>query len=300
MTESQHREEFHSGPEKLGSSAMVIIPARLQSTRLPGKLLLKAGGKSVLQHTYEAARESALTGIPVVATDSQEILAEVVSFGGRVVLTRADHLCGTDRVAEAAEHFPEAQVIVNVQGDEPELPPGAIDQLVELLRRHPSWQMATLATPIRDQKHLHDPSCVKVVLGKVPSEASMATQGTSAGLFSGRALYFSRAAVPFVAESDPPSFDLDRPLFWHHVGIYAYRRAFLMDLVSRPASPLEQIEKLEQLRVLEAGGGILVGRIEQAAAGIDTPEDFEAFRLRVEGSAATSYSSVNKVSPQAA
>lgn len=241
-----------------------VIPARLHSTRLPRKLLLAETGKTLLQHTWETASRAGRLREIVVATDSEEIADVVRTFGGRAEMT-GEHPSGTDRVAEAVRrHCPEAEIVVNVQGDEPELDPAAIDRVVEAIESTPDTPMATLATPIRTVEERDDPACVKVVV---------------AG--DGRALYFSRESIPHLrdrpaeASSDgrlPP----DSPWLLH-VGLYAYRRDFLLRLTALPPSPLEKLEKLEQLRALEAGATIRVATIEHRAVGIDTPEDYSRF-----------------------
>lgn len=246
--------------------AQIVIPARLASTRLPEKLLLRAGGKSVLQHTYEAASRAACAAGVTVAVDDPRLAQEVDAFGGQAMMTNPQHPSGTDRIAEVAAMLPAADILINVQGDEPEIDPAAIDLVAGLLQNDPQAAMATVATPIRDASRLSDPSCVKVVIGR-----------------DGRALYFSRAAVPHVRDGVTPSvLAAEPPLFWHHVGLYAYRREFLQWFAAEPPGQLEQAEKLEQLRALQAGHPIVVGRVESAAAGIDTLADFETFRSRVE------------------
>ncbi|WP_203329098.1 3-deoxy-manno-octulosonate cytidylyltransferase [Candidatus Laterigemmans baculatus] len=245
----------------------IVIPARLASTRLPEKLLLRAGGKSVLQHTYEAASRAACAEGVIVAVDDPRLAVEVDEFGGSALMTNPEHTSGTDRVAEVAATLPETAVFVNVQGDEPEIDPAAIDLVAGLLQKYPAAMMATVATPIRDPQRLEDPGCVKVVIGA-----------------DHQALYFSRAAVPHVRGGvSALELDAEPPLFWHHLGLYAYRREFLQWFAAQPPGRLEQAEKLEQLRALEAGRGIVVGRVEAATPGIDTLDDFEAFRHRVEG-----------------
>lgn len=244
----------------------IVIPARLASTRLPEKLLLRAAGKSVLQHTYEAALHAACADGVIVAVDDPRLAIEVDEFGGNALMTDPGHLSGTDRVAEVAALVPEADVWVNVQGDEPEIDPAAIDLVAGLLQKYPDAMMATVATPIRDSRRLEDPSCVKVVIGA-----------------NHQALYFSRAAIPYVRGGVTAlELDAEPPLFWHHIGLYAYRREFLAWFAAQPPGSLEQAEKLEQLRALEAGRRIVVGRLEAATPGIDTLDDFEAFRRRVE------------------
>ncbi len=248
---------------RLRCRSYIIIPARLASTRLPQKLLLRETGKSVLQHTYDAAR-MALKPLGVrVATDHKDIVTEVQRFGGRATLTSADCSSGTDRVAEVARGMSGADIIVNVQGDEPEISGGAIDRVIDLLEENPSAVMATLAAPIRTREQLDDPACVKVVFDE-----------------EGRALYFSRSVIPHVRDFDDKTLEADPPVFHQHIGLYAYRRQFLLDLAEMPASPLEKLENLEQLRVLESGETILVGSTDEVTCGIDTPEDYEAFVAR--------------------
>jgi len=243
----------------------IIIPARYASSRLPGKPLLRQTGKYLVQHVYERACQARKAGTVLVATDDPRIVAAVESFGGKVVLTRRDHPSGTDRVAEAARHV-DADVIVNLQGDEPLVDPAALDLLAELLQRHPSTDMATLAVPLHSAEQLHNPNCVKVVC-----DASC------------RALYFSRSPIPFVRDGQP-DFKTRPARFLQHLGLYAYRRPFLFSLASLPPEPLEQLEKLEQLRVLALGRSIQVGVVEQASIGVDTLADYEQFvRLYREG-----------------
>lgn len=248
-------------------ATQIVIPARLASTRLPEKLLLQAGGKSVLQHTYEAAGRARCAAGVTVAVDDPRLAQEVDAFGGTAVLTDANHTSGTDRIAEVARLLPDADPIINVQGDEPEIDPAAIDLLHGLLESHPDAAMATVAAPIRSAERLADPNCVKVVMGQ-----------------DQRAVYFSRAAVPHVRDGvTAVELEAEPPLFWHHVGLYAYRRDFLLWFSEQKPGRLEQLEKLEQLRAVEAGRPIVVGRVEAAPVGIDTLEDFRAFKARVEG-----------------
>lgn len=241
----------------------VVIPARLASTRLPRKLLLRDTGKSVLQHTYEsAARAGAPLGI-CVAADHEEIATEVRRFGGEVRMTSPTAASGTDRVAELARSLPDVDVVVNVQGDEPEIAADSIDLAIRLLEDEPQAVMSTLATPIRNREQLDDPACVKVVFDE-----------------RGRALYFSRSAIPHARDWDDQLLHVDPPHFYQHIGLYAYRRDFLLGLADMPQSALEKIERLEQLRVLSAGHTILVGVVDEPTIGIDTPEDYRAFVRR--------------------
>lgn len=242
----------------------IIIPARLASTRLPRKLLLRETGMSVLEHTYRAASKSRLaTGI-CIAADHAEIAEEVQRFGGEVQMTSPTCASGTDRVAEVARQMPDVELIVNVQGDEPEIDSGAIDQLIELLASDPTAVAATLATPLRTAEKLSASSCVKVVFD--------AHQ---------RALYFSRSPIPYARAPHPDLLTQEPAVYYQHLGLYAYRRDFLLELAQLPQTPLEKLESLEQLRILENGRTLLVGIVEHAAVGIDTPEDYRAFVTRM-------------------
>lgn len=247
----------------LNARRVLAIPARRRSTRLPDKMLLRDTGKTVLQHTYEAACQARQPDAVFIATDDHEIAAEARRFGAEVVMTSPDCPSGTDRIAEAVRELPRAGVIVNLQGDEPEADPATIDKLFELLEREPWASMATAATPLRDRAKLEDPSCVKVVIDR-----------------RGRALYFSRSVVPHPREWSDALLAAEPPTFHQHIGMYGYRRPFLMQMTQWPVGRLEAIEKLEQLRVLEHGHAILVAVVEQASRGIDTPEDYAAFVAR--------------------
>jgi 3-deoxy-manno-octulosonate cytidylyltransferase (CMP-KDO synthetase) len=239
-------------------SVAIIIPARFASSRLPGKPLLRETGKYLIQHVYERACAAGCGAEVIVATDDERILNAVRSFGGRAEMTRADHQTGTDRVAEVAANL-KADLIVNVQGDEPLIDPGAIDQLVALLERDRGAVMATLAVPIRDRDTYLSPNVVKVVCDG-----------------RGRALYFSRSPIPMVRDGEP-DFSTQPPQFFQHLGIYAYRRHFLIELAKTKPHPLEECEKLEQLRVLAHGAAIQVGTVNHAHRGIDTPADYAGF-----------------------
>jgi 3-deoxy-manno-octulosonate cytidylyltransferase (CMP-KDO synthetase) len=270
-------------------SSYIIIPARLHSTRLPRKLLLRETGKSLIRHTYEAAQQATRPRGLCVAADSEEIAAEVRSFGGEVYMTNPACASGTDRVAEVAQQLGDAEIVVNVQGDEPELSGAAIDLLVRLLEDNASAVMATLATPIRSREQLNDPACVKVVFAKKGSELfsgevsasraeSRRPEKSSDPFF---ALYFSRGPIPHAREWDDRLLTAVPANFLQHIGIYAYRREFLIRLARTPRTPLEKLENLEQLRVLETGHEILVGVVDEPTIGIDTPADYRAFVERV-------------------
>lgn len=241
----------------------IVVPARLASTRLPEKLLLNDTGMTVLEHTYRSCQKAALPVGITIAVDHPRTLEIVRAFGGEAMMTDVDAQSGTDRIAEVAAAHPEVELFVNVQGDEPEIAGEAIDQVMNLLIANPTASVATLATPIRTKENLDDPACVKVVCGH-----------------DGSALYFSRSVIPHPRQWDPLMLDRDPPLFLQHIGIYAYRRSFLMQLRSLPASDAEQTEKLEQLRFLQAGHRIVVGIVESSHRGIDTLADYVAFKAR--------------------
>jgi 3-deoxy-manno-octulosonate cytidylyltransferase (CMP-KDO synthetase) len=236
----------------------IVIPARYASSRLPGKPLLRQTGKYLVQHVWERACRARCASLVVVATDDPRILVAVESFGGRVALTRRDHASGTDRVTEVAAGL-DADAVVNLQGDEPLVDPAALDLLAGLLERHADADVATLATPLRSAEDYRSPHCVKVVCDD-----------------TGRALYFSRSPVPHVRDGEP-DFTTSPPRFLQHLGLYAYRRDFLLRLAELPPSPLEQAEKLEQLRFLSAGRVIRVGVVEHAGRGVDTYDDYQHF-----------------------
>ena len=247
-----------------------VIPARLASSRLPRKLLLSETGKPLLQYAWEAACRANELSEVIIASDSEEITSVARGFGARVEMT-GEHPSGTDRIAEVVRRAcPDADLIVNVQGDEPDLNPENINKLVRLISGRPEVEMATLATPIYSLTVLHDPSCVKVVRAS-----------------NGKALYFSRATIPFMRDGTPEDLlDIQdasgMPLtpWLLHLGIYAYRRDFLLKLTQMPPSKLEQLEKLEQLRALESGASILVQIVSERSVGIDTPADYAQFVAR--------------------
>jgi 3-deoxy-manno-octulosonate cytidylyltransferase (CMP-KDO synthetase) len=245
---------------------VAIIPARYGSTRFPGKPLAQQTGKPLIQHVYE--RVIAAERIPrcIVATDDTRIVTAVREFGGEVALTRPDHPSGTDRIAEVARGLAGApgDIVVNVQGDEPEIEPAYLDRLVDRLENEAAeCPAATLACPFPPGSDPRDPNCVKVVVSHV-----------------GRALYFSRSLIP-CPRGGGQELTPDRWLL--HLGVYAYRRAFLLNLAGFEPGVLEAIERLEQLRVLERGYAIAVEIVEQACVGIDTPEDYEQFVARCRG-----------------
>lgn len=231
-----------------------IIPSRYRSTRLPGKPLALIGDKTMIEHVYRRASAARSVNAVVVATDDDRVASAVDAFGGIAVMTRADHATGTDRLAEVAAAI-DGSIIVNIQGDEPMMSPDAIDAAAEPLLDRPDERMSTLRKRIDNPDDLTTPSVVKVVVDR-----------------KGYALYFSRTAVPFVREGHAV------PVFWRHLGLYVYRRDFLLTLAALPQTPLELAEGLEQLRVLEHGYRIATVQTSADAIGVDTPDDLEHVR----------------------
>lgn len=250
----------------------IVLPARLASTRLPNKLLLNRTGRTLLEHTVAQALAAKkahprLFRTVLVACDAPQLLEIAQRAGAQAVMTRSDHQSGTERIAEATVALKE-KIIVNLQADEPEMAVGCIHQVATLLTEGPKdIPMATLATPIFDETKWRKPNVVKVVVAA-----------------DGRALYFSRSPIPFPREENDAaaawSMGSRRVYGLHHLGLYAYRREFLLQIPSLPPSRLEKLEKLEQLRVLEAGYGIRVGIAAAHPPGIDTPEEYEQFVTR--------------------
>ena len=236
---------------------VAIIPARYGSTRLPGKPLLDETGQPLIQHVVEAVRSASRIDEVYVATDDERIVQAVARFGGRAVMTKASHASGTDRLAEAAETvaLDEGDIVVNVQGDEPEISGEHLDSLVDLLIESGA-AMATLAAPL-DAKAADSPDNVKVVLAADSS-----------------AMYFSRAKIPHDRDDQGAQYLL-------HLGVYAYRKSFLLEFAAMAPTAGEQLECLEQLRALENGRRIAVALVDSAAPGIDTKEDYAAFVERM-------------------
>lgn len=230
---------------------IAVIPARLGSTRLANKVLLKIAGKTMIQHVWEQAqRVQGLNGI-WIACDDQKIVDEVKRFGGQAILTRVDHPNGTSRITEVIEKVP-ADIVINIQGDQPLIDVKAIELLAETLKGDRSLNMATLAIRSKSKDDYQNPNVVKVVCDE-----------------KGRALYFSRSPLPFSRDSK------ETPEFWKHIGVYGYRRDFLKQFVSWPAGRLERLEQLEQLRVLERGHTIQVIETKQDFLSVDTAEDLK-------------------------
>ncbi|WP_417684475.1 3-deoxy-manno-octulosonate cytidylyltransferase [Pseudidiomarina gelatinasegens] len=247
-------------------SFTVVIPARYASSRLPGKPLAMIGNKTMIQRVYERAAAAGAAEV-IVATDDQRIIDAVEAFGGRAMMTSAHHNSGTERIAEVIDYLAIAddQVVVNVQGDEPFIPPEIIRQVADNLANQKVAQMATLAVPIESLDEVQSPHAVKVVTD-----------------VNGYALYFSRAPIPYERDGLAQSRLGALADYRRHIGIYAYRAGFVWRYIEWEPSPLEQIESLEQLRVLWYGERIHVAEaIALPPAGIDTPADLERANLAV-------------------
>jgi len=232
-------------------NTVVVIPARYASTRLPGKPLVSLAGKPMVQRVYERAKQAQTVHRVIVATDDQRIVDAVRAFGGEARMTRPDHRTGTERIAEVAAHEP-GDVFVNVQGDEPLIDPLAIDTAVGALLEEPVAQIATVATPIRQAGDIMDPNVVKTVLD-----------------FESNGLYFSRAPVPWVRDTQQKV----HVKYWKHLGLYVFQRDALLEYPTLPQGELEKVEQLEQLRWLENGWKIRVAEVPHDAVSVDVPED---------------------------
>jgi 3-deoxy-manno-octulosonate cytidylyltransferase (CMP-KDO synthetase) len=229
-----------------------VIPARFASSRFPGKPLAEVAGKSILQHVFDRSRAASYITATVIATDDERIRDTAIRFGADVRMTRSDHRSGTDRAAEVAASD-EAEIVVNIQGDEPLIDPAAIDSAVLALINDPEAPMATLKKRIEQLREIADPNVVKVV-----TDARQ------------RAIYFSRSPIPHDAGGEAAHFK--------HIGLYVYRREFLLSYSRLPVGPLEKAERLEQLRALENGYSIRVEETEYESIGVDTPHDLEHVR----------------------
>ncbi len=232
-----------------------IIPARYGSTRLAGKPLMDIWGKPMIQYTYEAAQKATLLDQVLVATDDQRIVVAVEKFGGLAYLTSIDHKTGTDRIAEVARNI-DTDIVVNIQGDEPLLAPSQIDEAVQPLVDDQTLNVCTLCRPIQSEEDLKNPNVVKVVFD-----------------LNGNALYFSRSHIPYPRHTE-------RHQAFEHIGIYVYRKEFLMQYIQMPQTPLEFTESLEQLRILENGVRlkVVVTKLQEKSLSVDTAEDLETAR----------------------
>lgn len=230
-----------------------VIPARYSSTRFEGKVLADILGKPMLQHVWERAKESSLLDDLIIACDDDRVAGAAKEFGAKVAMTAKGHVCGTDRIAEVVNPL-EVDIIINIQGDEPIIHTTMIDSLARALLEDKTISMATIIKKIKEPEVVNDPNVVKVVVDK-----------------NNFALYFSRAAIPYLM----PNSEIKFPVFYKHIGLYGYTKDFLFTYKSLPASNLEKMERLEQLRVLEEGFRIKTIETKYDTIGVDTPEDLE-------------------------
>jgi 3-deoxy-manno-octulosonate cytidylyltransferase (CMP-KDO synthetase) len=228
-----------------------IVPARFGSTRFPGKPLVKIHGKSLIQHTYENAKKCQSLDELVVATDDSRIFDHVTQFGGKVMMTSEMCPTGTDRLAEVVKtsEYQDADIIINIQGDEPCLDPDSIEAVIRLLKEDTQAVMGTCATPIRSEEEITNPNIVKCVLDR-----------------NQNALYFSRSTIPYLRT---------KAIVYRHMGLYGYRRDFLLTYQTLSLTPLQLAEDLEQLKVLEHGFRIKVALVDELSIGVDTPADIQ-------------------------
>jgi 3-deoxy-manno-octulosonate cytidylyltransferase (CMP-KDO synthetase) len=254
---------------------IACIPAHYSSTRFPGKVLAKDTGKFLIQHVYEQASRAKLLDKVIIAADDQRVVDAAKSFGAECVLTSVRHKSGTDRIAEAISNV-DADIVINLQADEPEIDPANIDYLARLLLenqkskiKNQNYGMATLAAPFDNAEQVANPNIVKVVVTSIEHRAS--------SIDAPKAIYFSRSPIPYDREKTGIG---DLKQYLRHIGIYAYRKEFLLKITKLPQTPLEKIEKLEQLRAIENGFVILVGKVKHTCDGIDTPEQYAEFVKR--------------------
>lgn len=241
----------------MAKKIIAMIPARLEASRFPHKLLKKLDGKSILQHTYERVKESQLFDDIIVVCDHQSLKQEIENIGGTVFLSKKNHESGTDRIAEAAEEI-DCDIIVNIQGDEPFIETDALKKIVSLFIND-TIEIASLMTPIYDEQQIHNPNCVKVVTDNLQ-----------------RALYFSRSPIPYYRNN------AIEKKYYKHIGVYAFTKKALLTITQLPTSSLENIEKLENLRILQNGTDIYMGEVAYHGISIDTPEDFENAQNHIE------------------
>jgi len=300
---------------------IAVIPARYSSTRFAGKVLAKDTGKYLIQHTYEQACLARLPEKVIIAADDEKVVAAARTFGAECVLTSPDHQSGTDRIAEAVVKLADSgqravdsdsreevyakrcmlnadDIVINLQGDEPEIDPDNIDYLARLLMEHPDCPMATLSADFQTVEQVADPNIVKVIVSSCVVRDAYCEKKEMDSCFrrndntqyairntqyeTARAIYFSRHPIPY----DRDAAGVGKVgQYLRHLGIYAYRKQFLLEFTSLAQTPLEKIEKLEQLRAIENGYPILVGKVEHTCDGIDTPEQYAEFVRRCKGRA---------------
>ena len=262
-----------------------VIPARYDSTRFPGKVLAKETGKFLIQHTYERACAAKLVERVIIAADDRKVLAAAESFGAECVLTSPEHQSGTDRIAEAVGGM-NVDIVVNLQADEPEIDPASIDYVARLLIENPDYPIATLAADFQRAEQIADPNIVKVIAAwsveppggrRGANRKELDAERYPLNANFGRAIYFSRWPIPY----DRDAAGIGQiSQYNRHLGIYSYRKDFLLKITTLPQTPLEKAEKLEQLRAVENGFGILVGKVKHTCDGIDTPEQYAEFVKR--------------------
>ncbi len=241
----------------MSGKTAIIIPSRYGSTRLPAKALIEVNGKPIIQYVWEKATASKLADEVIIATDHEKIIEACGKFGANAMMTRVDHQCGSDRIAEVAEKRPDIEYIINVQGDEPLITPDSIDACISALKDNADADVSTLIRVINDEEELSNPNVVKCVKN-----------------LAGYAMYFSRSKIPYERNAVNHT-------YYGHMGIYGYKREALFKMTSLPQTSLEQTESLEQLRVLDNGMKIITAVVEDNAVGIDTIEDVERFKAKL-------------------
>ena len=266
---------IQKGKVSNGVKIVAVIPARFSSTRFAAKVLAKDTGKYLIQHTYEQACLAKLPEKVIIAADDEKVVAAAETFGAECIITSVEHKSGTDRIAEAVANM-DVDIIVNLQADEPEIDPGNIDYLARLLIDNPDYPMATLAADFQNTRQVADPNIVKVIITRCVGDMSHEPRATSDEI--GRAIYFSRFPIPYDRDKSGVG---NVKQYLRHLGIYAYHKQFLLKITTLPQTPLEKIEKLEQLRAIENGYKILVGKVEHTCDGIDTPQQYAEFVKRI-------------------
>ena len=249
-------------PETTRPRVLGVVPARFASSRFPGKMIADLAGRPLVLHAYDRAKQAKLIDDVVIAADDERVLEALRPFPTRVVMTRPDHATGTDRIAEVAAQD-NADIIVNIQGDEALIEPETIDAAILPLLEQPDLAMSTARRQIREMALIANPNIVKVICDT-----------------RGRAIYFSRSPIPYIR--DAADADAAAGCYWQHIGLYVYRREFLLRFAALPQTPLEKLEKLEQLRAVEHGHAIAVVDTEYDGRGVDVPEDLEWARGQIE------------------
>jgi len=258
---------------------LACIPARYGSTRFPAKVLAKDTGKFLIQHTYERACLALLPEKVIIAADDKRTVDAAKSFGAECIMTSRNCKSGTDRIAEAVGGL-DADIVVNLQADEPEIDPKNIDYVAKLLIDNPGYPMATLAADFQNADQIADPNIVKVIaysVERIADRKELYAKRYPLNADCGKAIYFSRSVIPYDRRQGGVG---TKANYLRHIGIYAYRKEFLLKITALPQTPLEKIEKLEQLRAIENGYPILVGKVKHTCDGIDTPEQYAEFVKR--------------------